>query len=164
MAPAGKSGLIVETPGDTDVVVTRRFNAPLALVWRCYTEPELMKRWLIGSPGWEMSICDSDLRVGGTYHQRWRNKANGSEFGFVGDYLEIAAPNRIVSSERPDDMPDVPPAHNVLELTALGDMTQLVLTMSYADEATRQMVIETGMTDGIGLSFDMMDGVLAELG
>jgi uncharacterized protein YndB with AHSA1/START domain len=43
------------------------FNAPRELVWDCHTKPELVKRWMLGPPGWSMPVCEIDLRVGGAY-------------------------------------------------------------------------------------------------
>ena len=150
----------VELLGDTDVVLTRRFHAPKRLVWRCYTEPDLVKRWLIGNHDWEMSRCDIDLRPGGRYHQRWRHRENGAEFGFVGLFHDIVAPDLIRADEWPDDMQDAPPAQNTIAFLALGDMTELKMTMRFADQTTRDAVLATGMADGVGLSFDLMDRVL----
>jgi uncharacterized protein YndB with AHSA1/START domain len=158
-----KQSLTVETPGETDVVVTRRFNAPRALVWRAYTEPALMKRWLLGPPGWTMPVCEIDLRVGGIYTYRWRSDADGTEFGFTGTFEEIDPERLIVHSERPVDAPMMSEAHNVIEFISLGDMTELRMTMSYESAELRQMVLETGMTDGMGQSFDLLDGILPEL-
>ena len=60
----------VSTPSDREVQVTRAFRAPRALVYRSYTEPALLQRWLLGPPGWTMPVCEMDVRVGGKY--RWR--------------------------------------------------------------------------------------------
>ena len=67
-----------------EVKVTRSFKAPKALVYRAYTEPALMRRWLVGYPGWTMPVCDMDVRVGGSYRWRWKNDEDNSEFGFFG--------------------------------------------------------------------------------
>ena len=154
--------LTVETPGDTDVVVTRRFDAPRSLVWRAYTEPALIKRWLGGHPGWSMPVCDIDLRVGGGYHYRWRNDESGVEFGFVATFHTIEPERRIVNTERPEDV-DMPGAEIEVLFEPLGDMTQLKMVMRYADAAARKAALDTGMTDGMGQSFDLMDGVLETL-
>ncbi len=63
----------VTTPSDREIVVKRRFAAPRALIWDCHTRPELMRRWLLGPPGWTMPVCEVDLRVGGAYRFRWSN-------------------------------------------------------------------------------------------
>lgn len=164
MNKAFKPEVEVTTPGNCDVVVKRKFNAPLALVWRCYTEPALVQRWMLGPPGWSMPVCEMDFRVGGTYLYRWRSDEDGSEFGFTGTYKDILDQSRIVHSEMPVDLDNMGDgeAHNVAEFSALGDITELVLTMTYASADVRRMVLETGMTDGMGQTFLLLDQVLVE--
>jgi uncharacterized protein YndB with AHSA1/START domain len=79
----------VTMASDREVVVTREFDAPPALVYAAFTRPSLVSRWLGGLPGWTMPVCEIDLRVGGTYRYRWRNEAEKQEFGFTGEYLTI---------------------------------------------------------------------------
>lgn len=153
----------VETPGDCAVVVRRRFDAPVQLVWRAYTQPVLVRKWLLGPPGWTMPVCEIDLRAGGAYTYRWRNEEDGTEFGFIGEFLEILPGARIVSTERPVDLEHTSEAHNVVEFVPLGDLTELVMTMTYESAEIRQLVLETGMTDGMGMSFDNLDEVLVDL-
>ena len=69
-------------PSDTEVLVKRSFDAPVKLVWRAYMEPDLMRRWCTGMPGWSMPVCEMDMRVGGQYRWRWRSDENGQEFQF----------------------------------------------------------------------------------
>lgn len=160
-SPVGS--LAVETPGELDIVVTRRFNAPLDLIWRAYTEPDLVRRWLIGSPDWTMPVCEIDLRPGGSYLYRWRHKESADEFGFAGIFHEIDRPNQIAADEWPDGENGLPPARNVITFTALGEMTELKMIMTYASAEIRTMVLQTGMTDGMGLSFDMLDALAEKL-
>jgi uncharacterized protein YndB with AHSA1/START domain len=85
--------LEIETPADEPVIVFRRFvKAPPELVFRAYTDPELLKHWW-GPRYLEMTVCEVDLRVGGNY--RFVHRApDGQEFGFHGEYREIEAPHR----------------------------------------------------------------------
>src|SRR5262249_29831923 len=89
----------VSLPNDTDVVVKRSFKAPRALVWRAYTEPALLPRWMGGYPGWTMPVCEMDVRVGGKYQWRWHNDESGQEFGFYGEFQEVDAPARLAHTE-----------------------------------------------------------------
>ena len=89
---------------DTEVRVTRRFNAPRKLVYKAYTTPALLKRWMVGSPGWSFPVCEMDLREGGSFVWRWQNDEDGKQFGFHGEFLEIEPPKRIVHSEFFDPM------------------------------------------------------------
>ena len=90
MKPEGKSekmmnpaGLIVTTPTDREIVMTRVFSAPRKLVFDAWTKPELVKRWLLGPPGWTMPVCEIDLRVGGKYRFEWRGQ-DGTVMGMGG--------------------------------------------------------------------------------
>jgi len=66
-----KNTLTVTTPSDLEIVITRNFDAPRSLVWEAMSKPEFLKRWLFGPPGWTMTTCDDDLRVGGKFHWAW---------------------------------------------------------------------------------------------
>jgi uncharacterized protein YndB with AHSA1/START domain len=89
----------VTLPSDREVKVTRSFRAPRSLVYRAYTEPQLVQRWMLGPPGWSMPVCEMDVRVGGKYRWRWRSNADGSEFGFAGTFREVQPESRLVHTE-----------------------------------------------------------------
>ena len=59
--------LRLTTPGERELVMTRSFDAPRQLVFDAHTKPALVRRWLLGPPGWSMPVCEIDLRVGGKY-------------------------------------------------------------------------------------------------
>jgi len=89
------SKLEVIAPANEPVIITHRFiKASPALLFKLWTTPEHMKQWL-GPRGLEMTSCEVDLRVGGSY--RYVHSApDGKEYGFHGKYLEIDAPHRMV--------------------------------------------------------------------
>ena len=89
----------VTLPSDQEVKVTRSFQAARPLVYRAYTEPALVQRWLLGPPGWSMPVCEMDVRVGGRYRWRWRSDKDASEFGFAGTFREVEPPSRLVHTE-----------------------------------------------------------------
>ena len=97
---------VVTLPADTQIVITREFDAPKHLVYRAYTEPELIERWWSGERG-EVTSVDVDLRVGGTW--RYVMRANeGFEVAFHGEFREIVPNERLVTTEvyeMPDDFP-----------------------------------------------------------
>ena len=68
--------LSVTTPSDTQIVITRGFVAPPHLVYACYTQPSLIRRWLTGPDGWTMPVCTYDARVGGMYRFEWHGPEN----------------------------------------------------------------------------------------
>lgn len=154
----------VTLPSDREVRVTRAFDAPRDLVFECHTEPELIRRWMLGPPGWSMPVCEVDLRVGGRYHYVWRNDEDGSEFGFRGRFLEIDSPGRIRHTERPDDREEGPGVDAVctLELSEQDGRTTLTQTIRFPSREIRDQVLETGMTDGMGMSYDRLEQVMVE--
>src|ERR1700744_4743847 len=62
----------ISTPTDTEVVVTREFNAPRHLIWEAWTNPKHVPQWMLGPEGWTMPVCEIDLRPGGAWHFVWR--------------------------------------------------------------------------------------------
>ena len=95
--------LQLTAPGEREIVMTRVLDAPRKLVFDALTKPELVKRWLLGPPGWSMPVCEIDLRVGGKYRYVWRKDSDGTEMGMGGVYREIAVPERLVTTERFDE-------------------------------------------------------------
>src|SRR5712671_4166706 len=96
------SGLTVTAPTDREIVMTRVFSAPRKLVFDAWTKPELVKRWLLGPPGWTMPVCEIDLRVGGKYRFEWRGQ-DGTVMGMGGVYREIVIPERIINTQLFDE-------------------------------------------------------------
>ena len=94
--------LQVSTPSDTDIAMTREFDAPRHLVFEAYTKPELLKQWLGVQNGWTLEVCEVDLRVGGAYRYVWRGPGR-SEMGMGGVFKEIEPPGRIVATEKFDE-------------------------------------------------------------
>ncbi len=66
-----KNTLKVTAVGDCELVITRDFDAPRALVWDAMSKPELLKTWLFGPDGWAMTVCEEDQRVGGAFRWEW---------------------------------------------------------------------------------------------
>lgn len=162
----------VSTPSDREVVVTRTFDAPRELVWDAHTKPELLKRWLLGPPGWSMPYCAVDLRVGGKYRYVWRNDADGSQFGSYGEHTEVTYPERIGTTERMDGLDGQPinvespvesgePSINTLTLTEKDGKTVITVSMLFPSKEIRDMAVGSGMTDGMGMSYEVLDAVLA---
>jgi uncharacterized protein YndB with AHSA1/START domain len=144
-------------PDDTSIVVRREFGAPPPRVWRAMTEPEHMRRWL-GAPDFPLTTCEMDVRVGGSY--RWVFGSGERSMGVSGTFEEVAAPARMVSTEQFDDFPG--PSVNTIVLVEAGDSrTAMTLTVRYADRATRDGWVASGMTDGLGQGYDRLDEVLA---
>ena len=88
--PATQAGTLqITAAAEREIVMTRVFDAPRALVFDAFTKPELIRRWLAGPPGWEMVVCDVDLQVGGSYRWFWRREKAAAEGSECGDMIEM---------------------------------------------------------------------------
>lgn len=154
---------VVTLPTDTQVLITREFNAPAALVYRAWTTPELVKKWWAGTMG-EVTLAEIDLRVGG----KWRYVMiayDGTEVGFHGEYRELKAPERIVSTEVYEGIPngDDFPAVNTLTLTENNGRTKLVILCDMPNQESRDAMIASGMEGGMQTSMDKLEEVAVSL-
>ena len=152
----------VTLPSDTEILIERAFAAPPALVWEAWTTPEHVRRWWPSSRG-EMSVCEIDLRVGG----RWRfvMDAGGTEVGFHGEYREIDAPGRLVSTEAYEGIPD-PDGNatlNVMTLTDADGGTHMEILVRHPTQEGRDMHIQSGMESGLQDCLDLLDEIAASL-
>lgn len=96
--------LHVTLPSEREIALTRIFTAPRHLVYRAYTEPDLVRRWAAGPPGWRFAVCEIDLRVGGAW--RWVLEGPGGErMGLGGVYREIVPNERLVFTFKWDNGP-----------------------------------------------------------
>ena len=151
--------LVVSTPTDREVVLTRVFDAPRHLVFDCFTKPDLLKRWF-GPRGWSLPVCEVDFRVGGA----WRfvlQGPDGRKMGMRGVYREITPPERTIHTESFDDYPGESIVTAVL--TESDGQTTLTATVLYESREIRDAVIKSGMEHGAAESYDKMAELLATL-
>lgn len=157
----------VTLPSDREVKVTRSFRAPRALVYRAYTEPQLVRRWLLGPPGWSMPVCEMDVRVGGQYRWRWRSDENGSEFGFAGTYRDVQPGSKIVHTEAYDPGTvggGYPGSEAIVTVTFTENqgVTTMITLIDFGSKEARDAAVATGMTDGMEQSYQLLDRLLDE--
>jgi uncharacterized protein YndB with AHSA1/START domain len=156
----------VDLPSDREVRVVRQFAAQRELVWKAFTTPALLQRWLLGPPGWSMPVCEVDLRVGGAFRWRWRNDDDGKEFGFHGKFREIDPPARLVHTEvfDPGDVGGSMGDEALITATfdEADDVTTMTTVIRYASKADRDAALSTGMTDGMEMSYGLLDELLAD--
>jgi uncharacterized protein YndB with AHSA1/START domain len=155
----------VTLPSEREVKVTRSFRAPRALVYRAYTEPELVRRWLLGPPGWSMPVCEMDVRVGGRYRWRWRSEEDGSEFGFAGSFRDLQPSSKIVHTESYDPgtlAEGYPPGEAIVTVTFSEDngITTVTTLIDFGSKDVRDAAVATGMTDGMEQSYQLLSRLL----
>lgn len=153
--------LTVTTPTEREVVITRVFDAPRDLVFRAFTEPALLKKWLFGPPEWSLAVCEIDLRVGGKIRYVWSKP--GTDMGMSGVFTEIVKPERLVHTEIFDE--DWTGGETLVTTTfqERGGRTTVAMTVRYSSRAARDAAVQTGMADGMGAGYDRLDQVLAAL-
>ena len=157
MTPNRHGSAVIEFPDDLAIVITREFDAPIALVFDVLTKPEHVRK-TIAPYGEEVKVCSIDLRVGGNYHQVFLAE-DGTECSFRGTYLEVEPPTRTVETWLFEGWPD---AHAVesTELHETHGVTKLTNKLAFRDQAGRDHMDKT---DGSEDSFDKMEDLLRSL-
>jgi uncharacterized protein YndB with AHSA1/START domain len=146
--------------GEREVLITRDFAAPRERVWRAMTEAELVKQWLTGPPGWTMTECTIEARVGGRYRYVWEN-ADGRRMGMGGEFREVTPPERLVQTEVFDEAWYPGEAVGTMVLREHAGGTAMELTMVYVSAEARDRILQSGMERGMEFSYQRLDGMLA---
>jgi uncharacterized protein YndB with AHSA1/START domain len=162
MAPMTTSGTAkVTLPTDTEILITREFDAPRHLVYKAWTTPELVRRWWAGQRG-RMTVAEIDLRVGGTW--RYVMIANGGhEVAFHGEYREIVPDERIVNTEVYEGAPEGGAALNLVTFAEADGRTTLELLTRVDSKEVRDMIIDSGMEGGMQEGMDLLEQVAISL-
>lgn len=128
-----------------ELTITRTFDAPRALVWQAWTDPEHVKKWW-GPQGFNNESCAADLRVGGNFSLAMR-APDGNVYPCVGTFREIVELERIVyEGEATEGHPcgaGIPPRATVTVSFAEQDgKTRLTLHTRFASSERKQAAKE----------------------
>jgi uncharacterized protein YndB with AHSA1/START domain len=157
MTPMIRS-LEVQTEGDRFLRLRRDFDAPRPLLWRAYTDPEIVRRWL-WARDCPMIRCEMDVREGGSLRWVWR--VPDGEMGLSGRYIEIVSGERIVHTELFDADWTGGETVVTLRFEDHGEMTRMDMLIEYSSEAARAGALKSGMTDGMEETYARLDTMLA---
>ncbi|MGA9856499.1 MAG: SRPBCC family protein [Solirubrobacteraceae bacterium] len=161
MSPATRShSAEISLPSDTQILVTRKFDAPRHLVYKAWTTPEHVRQWWTANRG-EMTVAEIDLRVGG----KWRyamDAHHGGEVAFHGEYLEIVPDERLVTTEVYEGAPEAPPARTEMTLTESDGVTTVTLLVTHGDQMSRDMHARS-MPEGLQDALDTIEELLPAL-
>jgi uncharacterized protein YndB with AHSA1/START domain len=148
--------LETELKGDRQVLLRRHIDAPPDRVFAAHTQAGLIRQWMVGPPGSEITHCEHDARPGGTFRMRW--KGEFPEFEITGDYIALDPPHRIEHVERMH-MPDFTTGDNhiVTEFRAEGTRTLMTMTMTFESAEARDAALSTGMTEGMEACYVALD-------
>lgn len=164
-----KNTLKITTPSDREIVITRDLNAPRRLVWDALTQPALIRRWLFAPPGWTMTACEEDLRVGGAYRWAWAGPDGQTAMVMHGRYREVVPPaadgggGRIVRTET-FEMGCAPQAGEqvaTMLITETGGKSTITITVLYPSKEARDGMLASGMEQGMAAGYDRLEEMLA---
>jgi uncharacterized protein YndB with AHSA1/START domain len=154
---------ITAEPGKQEILITREFDAPRELVFKAFTEPELLSQWW--GPSYLSTLVDTmDVRPGGQW--RFINRdAQGKEYAFHGVYHEILAPERIIDTFEFEGLPQT--GHVSLETLTLeelpGGRTRLTSQSVFRSVADRDGMLQSGMEEGVNESYDRLAELLKKM-
>lgn len=161
VANSGKA--VVKPVGDKQIEVVREFDAPKHLVFRAYTEPDLIRRWWAGRQG-NVTVAEIDLRVGGDY--RYAMNAEGPEgtfeVAFHGTFREVVPNERLVHTEVYEGQPEEE-ALTTVTFEERDGRTVLRMLVEMPSTESRDLMagqMEAGVQEG----FDVIDEIVRELG
>lgn len=146
-------------PSDRELRSERIFDAPRDIVWRAYTEPDLIKQWWgRGNP---LDIERFEFERGG--HWRFVEHADGEAHGFEGRFREITPKDRIVMTFEWDGMP----GHVLVETVTFepvgNNQTRVVSTSLFHTTEERDGMAAAGAEGGLNESYAALDRLLATL-
>ncbi len=153
-----KTNFVVE-PGQHSIVITRTFDAPRELVFKTYTDPDLISQWW-GPERLTTTIDKMDVKPGGI----WRfvqHDQDGNEFAFKGVCHEVTPSERLVQTFEFEGMP----GHVALDTLILEDVsgkTKMTSTSVFQSVEDRDGMLESGMQEGATESMDRLERLLAK--
>jgi uncharacterized protein YndB with AHSA1/START domain len=150
----------VRKQGDREIVVERIFDAPRDLVFRAFTDPELIPQWW-GPRDTETIVDRMDVRTGGDW--RFIHRSAGSETAFRGTFREVTPPERIAWTFEWSGMPGYVSV-DITEFDDLGDRTRVRTRSLFHLPEERDGMLEAGMESGLQESYERLDEVVERLG
>lgn len=151
----------VTMPSDRELVITRVFDAPRALVWEALTKPEHVRRWY-GPRRLTLAVCEMDLRVGGHWRYVMCEPDGSGEYAFSGVYRAIEPPERLESTEVYEGMPGTDYLATVT-LEEHAGQTTLRTHLLYQAPEHRDGHVASGMEAGMNETYDRLAELLPAL-
>jgi uncharacterized protein YndB with AHSA1/START domain len=147
----------VTLPSDREIRIERTFDAPPAVVFEAWTNPDYVRRWWSTDDA-PVVVCDIDLRVGGGWRYVTRT-ADGLEMGWHGTYREVEAPGRLVATEVFEGYPEGE-AVNTMTLTEHEGTTKMTVVVLHSSRDNRDGHVNSGMEGGMQLALDRLEDLV----
>lgn len=162
MTPTTKE-LQISTPTDTTIVLTRQFDAPRRLVWEAMFTPDKMRRWMLPPPGFTITTCECDPRVGGALELAWKSAEADPAMTLRGVFTEVVPHDSITHTEimalgSSQMIGCLVEKH---AFTEQGGVTLMRITQTYASKEARDGAIASGMDEGMEACHKLLDKLLA---
>ena len=148
------------TPTPTSVRIVRTFDAPVELVWRAHTEPELVKQWMTGPPDHSLPVCEIDLRVGGKARYVWKNPQ--FEMGMTAEFKQVVEYERIVHTEVFEGWPEGSSTVTT-NFVGAGGQTTITIEIEYLNQEARDTAMQPGFQEGYEASYETLDKLVSKL-
>lgn len=157
-------GLQISTPTDTTIVLTRTFQASRRLVWEAMTDPAKMRRWMLAPPGWTMTVCEVEARVGGALRLAWKSEDADPVMTLHGVFTEFVPHERMVHTETMkfgsgEPIGSLVEAH---EFAEKGGVTTMRITQTYDSKDARDGALASGMDQGMEAGYKQLDALFAQ--
>lgn len=157
---ANKTEVIAE-PGKQELFIKREFDAPRELVFRAYTDPDILVQWL-GPRDLTMTIEKWEPRDGGSY--KYIHERGGHKYSFFGVNHEILAPERIIGTFEFDGLPER--GHVILGVTQFEELpdgrSRIVHQSVFRSVEDRDGMVAAGMERGVTEGYEKLDELLAK--
>lgn len=151
---------VTAEPGVPQILTSREFDAPRDLLYRAFTEPELLAQWL-GPRKYTMTVEKFDLRDGGTWRYVHSDDA-GNAYGFHGVFHGEPSPDGLVQTFEFEGAPGNVSMDTVTFEERDGGTTVRSNSVFQSVEA-RDAMYESGMADGVSQGYERLDELLAKL-
>jgi uncharacterized protein YndB with AHSA1/START domain len=152
------SKLTLNLPSDTEITMTRVFDAPRHLVWEAISKPEHLQRWWGRGNPLDVTL---DFRPGGSY-RFVEHAPDGNDYAFRGEIREIVPMERVVQTFEFEGMPGHI-AVDTLVLEERDGRTILTVTSSFSSKEDRDGMLSSGMEAGAAQSYDALEALLATM-
>jgi uncharacterized protein YndB with AHSA1/START domain len=150
-------------PGKQEVIIIREFDAPRELVFKAFTDPKILLKWL-GPRELTMTIEKFEAKNGGSWQYTHADK-DENKFSFHGVIHELTAPERIIQTFEFDGLPEK--GHVAMETarfeTLPGNRTRVTTQSVFQSVADRDGMVQSGMEHGVKDSHERLDEVLTTI-
>jgi uncharacterized protein YndB with AHSA1/START domain len=126
--------------------------------------PDKMRRWMLAPPGWTMTVCECEARVGGALRLAWKSEDADPAMTLQGVFTEVVPHERIVHTETMR-LGSGEPIGSLLETHEFAEksgVTTMRITQAYGSKETRDGALASGMDQGMEAGYKQLDAVLAQ--